>query len=426
MNDMVSACEKYLTNLPECRCTARTLAMSLECFDISSGDVERAAALLSEHYDLNYAGIRLLISEYMSEFCRIFVDHDRKICEVSVPSPQFLIMYLQSAAGLGTAFRTSALFIQVVLRSFFLFERPFSPELARIRLCGLNRARHWLTHSGTPPELVLQFGILCDECIKCFEGEDCHSRIVNAVFPKGATQYDAAYTRAATEALLSDVEAELKLNLFRKDWMWALDTYMRMMRVENRLMSLNTRRDRRPLDGNSFALAQTVELAVFSNWGGVLMALETLASELEDASPDDGLARAYCYYTPFLHPWVDALCRERGVRLMGSAVFLNDTRPKSLTPGVMTTAWLNGMNVRKDAAKEAGQIAIAVKDSDCSAYITGLFDYDRWLGPPAALHAEKLDYCGIPTFKMNGDFWGEHSPPTKDNVENICAAISLH
>ena len=156
------------------------------------------------------------------------------------------------------------------------------------------------------------------------------------------------------------------------------------------------------------------------------MALETLASELEDASPDDGLARAYCYYTPFLHPWVDALCRERGVRLMGSAVFLNDTRPKSLTPGVMTTAWLNGMNVRKDAAKEAGQIAIAVKDSDCSAYITGLFDYDRWLGPPAALHAEKLDYCGIPTFKMNGDFWGEHSPPTKDNVENICAAISLH
>lgn len=424
MNDMISACGKFLANLPESKCTARELAMALARFGIGAMDVERAAALLPEHYDLSYTGVRMLISEYLGEFCRIFSESGRKTCEVSVPSPQFIIMYMQSASGDNAAFRTGALFIQVVLRSFFLFDRPFAPELTRMRMCGLNRARHWLVHSDTPPELVLQFGVLCDECVKCCEGENSRSRMVNTVFPKGDTKCDAAFVRAAVENLLSAVEAELGMNPSRKDWMWALGTYMRLMGAEKRLAALNSRRDRRPLNGNSFALAQTVELAVFSCWDGVLAALETLAGELEDAPPDDGLARAYCYYTPFLHPWVDAMCRRKGVRLMDSAVFLNDAKPKALTPSAMTSAWLNGMNVRKDALTEASQIAAAVKDSGCSAYITGLFDYDRWLGQPAALHAEELGRRGIPTFTFHGDFWREHGSPSKAELESICWAIS--
>ena len=99
MNDMVSACGKFLANLPESKCTARELATALARFGIGAVDVERAAALLPEHYDLSYAGVRMLISEYLGEFCRIFSESGRKTCEVSVPSPQFIIMYLQSAAG---------------------------------------------------------------------------------------------------------------------------------------------------------------------------------------------------------------------------------------------------------------------------------------------------------------------------------------
>ena len=425
MNDMVSACGKFLANLPESKCTARELATALARFGIGAVDVERAAALLPEHYDLSYAGVRMLISEYLGEFCRIFSESGRKTCEVSVPSPQFVIMYLQSAAGDSAAFRTGALFMQVVLRSFFLFDRPFAPELTRMRMCGLNRARHWLVHSEVAPELVLQFGVLCDECVKCCEGEDCRMHIVNAVFPKGTARCDDAYADAAVASLLSAVEAELDFKPSRKDWMRALGTYLRLVKVENELAALNARRGRRPLDGNSFALAQTVELAVFSNWEGVLAALETLAGELEVVAPsDDGLARAYCYYTPFLHPWVDALCRSRGVRLMGSAVFLNDAKPKSLTPGAMTAACLNGMNVRKDALAEAGQIAHAIQNSGCSAYVTGLFSFDRWLGPPAALHAEELSRLGIPTFTLRGDFWSEQPGPGETEVESMCEAIT--
>ena len=155
MNEMVPACEKFLSILPECKCTASELAIALARFDISSHDVEQAAFLLPRHYDLSYAGVRMLVSEYLGEFCRIFADSGRKTCEVSVPSPQFLIMYLQSAAGCDVSFRTGALFMQAVLRSFFLFDRPFAPEMARMRMCGLNRARHWLAHSEVPPELVL-------------------------------------------------------------------------------------------------------------------------------------------------------------------------------------------------------------------------------------------------------------------------------
>lgn len=424
MNDMVSACGKFLDSLPESECTARELSTALARFGICAGDVKRAAALLPEHYDLGYTGVRMLISEYLGEFCRIFGENGRKACEVSIPSPQFLIMCMQNADGYNTAFRTGALFMQVVLRSFFLFDRPFAPERAYMRMCGLNRARHWLVHSDTPPELVLQFGVLCDECVKCCEGENSRSRMVNAVFPKGDTKCDAAFVRAAVENLLSAVEAELGMNPSRKDWMRALGTYLRLMRVEKCLAALNSRRDCRPLDGNSFALAQTVELAVFSCWDGVLAALETLAGELEDAPPDYGLARAYCYYTPFLHPWVDALCRRKGVRLMGSAVFLNDAKPKALTPGAMTSAWLNGMNVRKNALAEARQIASAIQASGCSAYVAGPFSFDRWMGPPAALHAEVLSRLGIPTFTLRCDFWREHSTPTTDEVENICTAIA--
>lgn len=425
MNDMVSACGKFLDSLPESECTARELSTALARFGICAGDVKRAAALLPEHYDLGYTGVRMLISECLGEFCSIFGENGRKACEVSVPSPQFLIMYMQNADGYNTAFRTGALFMQVVLRGFFLFDRPFAPERAYMRMCGLNRARHWLVHSDTPPELVLQFGVLCDECVKCCEGENCRTRAVNAVFPKGTVRGDDVYAGTAVEALLSAVEAELGINPSRKDWMRALGTYLRLMRVEKRLAALNSRRDRRPLNGNSFALAQTVELAVFSCWDGVLAALETLAGELEDAPPDDGLARAYCYYTPFLHPWVDAMCRRKGVRLMGSAVFLNDAKPKALTPGAMTSAWLNGMNVRKDAVTEAAQIAAAVKDSGCSAYITGLFDYDRWLGQPAALHAEELGRRGIPTFTLHGDFWREQITLCDTEVESICETIVM-
>lgn len=424
MNDMVSACGKFLANLPESKCTARELATALARFGIGAVDVERAAALLPEHYDLSYAGVRMLISEYLGEFCRIFCESGRKTCEVSVPSPQFVIMYMQSASGDSAAFRTGALFMQVVLRSFFLFNKPFAPELNRMRMCGLNRARHWLVHSEVAPELVLQFGVLCDECVKCCEGEDCRTHVVNAVFPKGTARCGDAYADAAVEMLLSAVEAELGFKPSRKDWMRALGTYLRLVKVENELAALNARRGRRPLDGNSFALAQTAELAVFCSWDGVLTALETLAGELETAPSDDGLARAYCYYTPFLHPWVDALCRRRGVRLMGSAVFLNDAKPRSLTPGAMAAAWLNGMNVRKDALAEAGQIAHAIQNSGCSAYVNGLFSFDRWLGPPAALHAEVLSRLGTPTFTLRGDFWSEQPGPGETEVESICEAIT--
>ena len=353
MNDMFSACGRFLDNLPGSKCTARELAMALARFGITSGDVDRAATLLPAHYDLGYAGVRMLISEYLSEFCAVFGEPGPKQCEVSVPSPQFLIMYLQSATGHSAVFRTGAMFMQVVLRSFFLFDRPFAPERARMRMCGLNRARHRLAQREAPPELLLQFGVLCDECSKCCEGEDCRSRIVNVLFPRDTAQCDKAYVAAVVDGFLSDMVKALGTGLSRGDWMRAIGTYLRLVNVEKRLALLNSRRDCRPLDGNSFALAQTVELAVFSDWAGVLAALETLAAELKSAPPDDGLVRAYCCCTPFLHPWADALCRERGVRLMGNAVFLNDAKPASLTPGAMTAAWLDGMNVRKSAASEA-------------------------------------------------------------------------
>lgn len=423
VDGLTAACGRFLALLPECSCGPERLARALSRFELGPRAVDRAAAVLPEHYELELRGVRLLISEYLSEFCRCFNESGVKTCEVSVPSPQFLIMYLQSAVGSEVAFRTNSLFIQIVLRSFFLFRKPFEPELTHMRLCGLNRARHRLMHTDVSPELVIQFGVLCDECTKCCEGEDCHARILNVSFPKGTLSNERCIS-ATVENFLSTAANTLRLKPGRKDWIYSLGTYMRLAKAEKNLAKLNSRKDFRPLDGNSFALAQTVELAVFSDWSGILTALETLVHELKTAAPDDGLVRAYCYYTPFLYPWVDTLCRKHGIRLMGSAVFLNDVKYTSLTPGAMTTGWLNGMNVRKNADAEAVQIALDMSRSNSSAYITGLFDFDRWLGPSAASHANVLSRRGIPVFALHGDFWCERAGPSCTEMETVCALIT--
>ena len=125
-----------------------------------------------------------------------------------------------------------------------------------MRMCGLNRARHRLAQREAPPELLLQFGVLCDECSKCCEGEDCRSRIVNVLFPRDTAQCDKAYVAAVVDGFLSDMVKALGTGLSRGDWMRAIGTYLRLVNVEKRLALLNSRRDCRPLDGNSFALAQ--------------------------------------------------------------------------------------------------------------------------------------------------------------------------
>lgn len=420
---LTSACGRFLSLLPECGLTASELAGALSRFEIYSRDVDAAAAALPENYELDLLGVRLLISEYLRAFCELLSPDGPPRCEVSVPAPLFLIMALQRASAGRSRFFAGALLLEVVLRSFFLYGLPFGTTAMHMHFCGLNRARSQLMESDAAPELLLQFGVLCDECLKCGEGAADRTHVVSVCFPKGNGPDFDKLAAGLAEYFLDRAGSALGAVPDRSCWLEGLGTYLSLQRVQSSLEKLNARRDRRPLGGNSFALAQTVQLTVFDRWDGVLRALETLAEELENAPADDGVPRMYCFYTPFLQPWVDTLLRKDGVRLMGSAVFLHTREFRSLRPGPMTADWLRGMGVRGPAGAEAERIAQELGRLGCCAYLTGMFGFDRWMGPASGFHTRLLAGRGIPTYSLRTDFWNEASYRSLAELENIGEAV---
>lgn len=422
---LCAACGRFLGLLPECGCGPERLARALSRFEIGPRAVERAAQALPEHYELELRGVRLLISEYLDAFCGLFEEGAPR-CEVSVPAPGFLITALQAASGGSFRFLTGALIIQVVLRSFFLWGLPFGTGAAmQLHYCGLNRAREYLLSSEAAPELLLQFGVLCDECLKCGEAAPPGTRVLNLALPKGEGPRLRELAAVQAEDFLARAGEAMGVQVTPSAWLRGLESYLALQRLQSRLALLQARRDRLPPGGNAFALAQTAQLAVFDRWEGLLAALGTYADELEAAPPDDGSERTYCFYTPFLQPWVDARLRQGCVRLMGSAVFLRrEISPVSLRPGPLTAAWLEALGPRMGGAELAEAVAEEVSRLGCTAYLGGMFDFDRWMGPAHSFIARSLAARGIPSFSLRGDFWNESPCRSEEELENICAAIS--
>lgn len=422
---LAAACGGFLELLPECRCAPGQLARALSRFEIGPRAVARAAEALPGHYELELRGVRLLISEYLAAFCELF-EPGAPRCEVSVPAPGFLISSLQAASGGSFRFSTGALFMQVVLRSFFLWGLPFGTGAAmQLHYCGLNRAREQLMASEAAPDLLLQFGVLCDECLKCGEAAPEGTRVLSLALPKGDGPQLRELVSAQAEAFLARAGEALGLSVSPADWLRGLGAYMSMLKLQNRLSALQARRDRLPPGGNAFALAQTAQLAVFPRPEGMLAALEAYASELEAAPEDDGSARAYCFYTPFLQPWVDARLRQGGVRLMGSAVFLTgEVSPAGLRPGPLTADWLEALGPRMTGKRQAEAAAAEVSRLGCTSYIGGMFAFDRWMGPAHGFIARALAARGVPSFSLRGDFWNESPCRSEEELENIRAAIS--
>lgn len=358
---------------------------------------------MPEYHDLAFKGVRSLISEYVRHFCGIFSKKDTRLCcEVTVPSPLFLIMAFQSAGKEKLRFSTDALIAQIVLRSFFLYDRPIDEFNASKRFCGLNRMRLRLVDEF---DYLMQFGVLCDECLKC--GESCSDavKVFSVSYPK---QIGRQMICKRTEEFVFDCCKAMDIELSPDKGQDAKKQYSQLVKLQSALLRLNHRTDRKPLKGNSFALAQTVQLTVFDGWERVLDALDILTKELECAPERGGNQRIYCFYTPFLQPEIDHLFRTNGIDLMGSAVFLHDSRRISFSLEAMVADWLLGMNVRRGAETESVNIAREIQENDCCAFLTGMYGFDRWMGSAMPVHRQQLsDVYGIPTFALDIDFWRE-------------------
>ena len=425
--DKLAACTAFLSLLPECRCEADALSFALSRFGLGYEAVEQARADLPKNYDLEYEGIRVLLSALIEEFVRIPMRADgRARCEVTVPCPTFLIMALQKAAG-HVRFSSDALIAQIVLRSIFLHRQPVDSSCSAKRFCGLNRMREYLFSEMSAADYLLQFGVLCDECTKCHEENPAVKRVFSVTFPKGNGESVNAYVRRATENFISEICSALDIELTRAHSSQAIKQYAGIVRLENRLLQLNRRNDRKPMKGNSFALAQTVLLLVFDDWDKINQALETLVREYGSAEPADNIQRKrlYCFYTPFLYPEIDRLFRENDVDLIGSAVFLPLQASAGFSLTEMTVAWLHSLSVRAPAVEQGERIAKEIVASGCCGYLTGMFNFDRWMGPTAMIHTELLwQIYRIPSWTVDIDFWLESATTGAENLKSIIETIS--
>ncbi len=426
---LVRACGGFLDVLGGCAVPAEGLARLADYFELDSRRVAAAAAALEENHDLGYGGVRRLLAACLEELCgALSCCGGRRLVEVSVPAPLPLVMALQRSAASRARFSTAALLAEIFLRGLMLDSRPLDGRSCGVRRCGLNRMRERLLTA--PPAgdiaMTLQFGSLCDECVKTGEGFAGKEKCVSCTLPRSGAQREALSAELLRLTARAACE-RLGVRLGEADIEHGLALYGRLMRVQARLALLNARAKRRPLCGNSFALAQTVQLCCFDDWEAPLSALETLAGELEGApAAGEGRVRVYCFYTPFLRPGIDARFRANGVDLLGNAAFL------SAPPGAVEDIYGLSAHVLLHSASalgledEARLTARAARGCGCSAYLTGAFSFDRRMGSAVPLLRRILrERYGLGSYALESDFWAETGSPMipLERIDAICALL---
>lgn len=427
-DEMTSAAGRFL-NVLGSALPAERLARLAEGFGLDSRSLDAAAAALPVNHDLKYSGVRELIGLCIKELAdELFSDEQRRLVEVSVPSPQCLVMALAIAARGKARFGTMALFAQFFLRGLMLDSRALDFTSCAKRRCGLNKMRERLVTEpfGRVPDMTLQFGCLCDECVKTGEALSAAAEPVSCTLPRsGARRVEcsAELLRQLSERAAS----ALGVSLTPRDADVARDTYARLTRVQARLALLNARRDRVPLYGNSFALAQSVMLMCFDDWDAPIAALEKLAAELEGAPAQaEARRRAYCFYVPFTRPGIDARFRADGVDLIGNAAFLTAPVPKCADIYELAARSLLSCASALDVRAEAKLTAAAARAAQCAVYLTGSFSFDRRMGSAVPmLRKVLLEEHGLKSYSLESDFWCENgsSATPVERIDAICDLI---
>jgi len=394
--------------LPECNCDVDKLCRGAEYFCCDETALAQAAKNLPLNHDIQYEGVRRLLSLCLEEFQDIFSESRMKRCEVTVPAPACAVYALQSASKDRIRFTSSAFFAQIVLRGMFLHREPLDLRSCSKRRCGLNQMRSLLANAPpvSQPEYYLQFGVLCDECTKVGESIPENIKVISIHFPKGN---DASqFIRRMSESFAAKISEEFELEIEKKDIACAMALYSRLMKACNKLLELNSRVDRKPLCGNSLALAQSIQLMSTGRAERFINALEILVNELEEAPEEDASKRFYCYYVPFLQPEIDRRFRENGAYLVGNAAFLESGKKIGFDLPGMIQSWLENMSLRKSTEEQASIIKAAMERNSCSVFITGAFAFDRWLGSTTPMLAKLLNTYGIRSRSIEADFWCEN------------------
>lgn len=423
MNGMTDALGEILSLLPECHCDIAALETAAAYFELREAEIRRAARALPKNHDLCYQGVRRLLSLCIEEFADIFGGDERAVCEVSVPVPECLIFAAQTAND-QIRFTSSAFFAQIVLRGIFLSQEALDLSSCAKRHCGLNRMRRRLAElpPKRPPKYMLQFSVLCDECGKIGEMCGSETKCLSFSFPKKTPERTLALDWI--RGFIVDLCELTKTEISRRDELLAFGLYGRLMKAENALAGLNARADRRPLMGNSLALAQSVQLMTTDRAEAFVSALEELVCELQNAPCEDRGRSIYCFFIPFLQPEIDRRFRDNGVSLVGGGAFLYRVGTPGWDMAASVLSWLDSMSIRAGTQDECQILAKDMERYGCSQYLTGAFGFDRWLGAAVPMQRKLLqESFHIRTILLDVDFWSENAMfgSMDSRIDGICA-----
>lgn len=401
-------CRQLLGQLPGCEGLEPELRAALRYFGLDEAGLERAALLLPRHFELNYEGLRRLLAEYVREALEAFSAGQGRYCELSVPAPPVFAQALRLSAGGGLRFGSRALALQVLLRAVLLSRRPLGGQEGPGPRCGLNlMRRRLLCPPFEPPELVLQFGLLCGDCIRACEGLPGRAAVLDLCL-NGEAGRDFAWLASRFEGFGAEAARALGIRAPGPDELRAASKFAAAgLRLQSRLLELNARPDRRPLRGTGLSLAQTAQLMCFAEPERALAALELLCRELEDApAAEPGRTRLYCFYAPLTLPELELGFYERGYDLLGSAAFLYGFRQLGTGLGGLSAAWLKAMGLAGPPEELCRAAAREARRSGCRACLSGGFACP--MGGAGGAYSRVLEEeYGLPVRELDYDFWCE-------------------
>lgn len=404
--------------LPECRANMADIRKGAIHFGINRRELCHAVKALPQNHDLQYSGIRKLLSLCLEEFSELFAETSGNWCEVSSPAPPALVYSAANASDLR--FVSASLICEVVVRGIFLHNQPLSLTGLTMRHCGLNVMRRDIVEC-LRPKAVIQFGILCDECAKTCEIHRESREIFTFTLPKQASFETLRHMAEQFIVLLSD---KLCIKITSEARRLGFSLASRMQMAEDELQKMCAQRSL--LCGNSLALVQMMQLGLLWNADGIC-ALEELCNELRCTAAERNSKRIYCFIVPFLRPEVDQQFRANGVELTGGGAFLRRMSKVGIDLPGSVASWAGSMVIRGNAISYAEAVAEDMKRWGTNSYLSTGFGFDRWLGAAEPICRSILtSKYGINTHTLNVDFWCENCGVFDSSIaiDSISAAMS--
>lgn len=413
------ALEKICQQL-NCLELLKDLEYALSRFGFHENDVAYGAEHLSEWYDLDLPGVRKLLVSYLKEFCAIYEEESIYRIYASVPSPTVLSAALNETGRVRVY--TAELCAMIVLRGILGLNIHLlsNPCEGHSRCAMLEHRRGFLKQDFLPePDLLWSFGLLCDECPKTDEMIE---------HMQGFKVRSTACPRMNGESVSSVYEDVLRKDLFSvceeagvlvPDGNKAWNDAKTLGVLVNSIACVVSGAKTPPLKAATLALLQSTLLMSFGHLHGLLTALRELWCDLRKVKRVGREKKLYCYYISPCLPEFGAIFEKNGIALVGGAAFLTVPLTQPYTndlAGYCAASWQSCI-LSRSTRLNAELTAAMVSKYHCDGYLTGMFEFDRWLGAGHKLTAAEIEKrSGKPVLQCHVDFWGRDFSPVRTEV----------